>query len=168
MKKLAVIILGVIMLNSCSSNEDANSIQISYDDAAGFIEHPSIITTQKAHSGNTCLQVSPDQVYGIVYKRKISALTSTKINKAKVHAWVRPEGNDAYLSLVCSIDKGAETAFWGSLQTKTLKLKNGEWSEINIDFDLGGFADPANVFNIYPMSDGKGVVMFDDLTINFE
>jgi hypothetical protein len=169
MKKLAIVVLSVLTLNSCSSNEDSKSIQISYDDVAGYIEHPSIITTKKAHSGNTCIQVSPEQMYGLNYKRMISSVSPNKINKIKISGWYQLQSNTSNMSLVCSIDEADKTVFWEAISSKTLTRKIGEWMLMEAEYDISKVSNEKNVINFYALNVGdKGVSLFDDLTISLE
>lgn len=172
-KKLLTSTLAVIaiLVSSCSGNKTIdNTYLITYDDMAGFTSSPNstLMISTMSHSGNTCTFVDKDLTYGATYKRLISELSSKKINKVTLRVWVRKDVDNANLKLVCSINKGEETILWNAIDTKSQNLVKGEWKEITFDTDISKVNDGGNNLIIYPLNDGEGKIMMDDLLINFE
>ncbi len=165
---LAVI---AILVSSCSRDKAIdNTYLISYDDIAGFTPSPNntLMISGISHSGNTCTYVDKDLTYGATYKRLLSEFSSKKANKVTLKAWVRKDVDNANLKLVCSVNKGEETILWNAIDTKSQNLVKGEWKEITFDTDISKVNDGANHLIIYPLNDGEGKIMMDDLLISFE
>jgi len=165
---LAVI---AILASSCSGNKTIdNTYLITYDDMAGFTSSPnsSLMISGISHSGNTCTYVDKDLTYGATYKRKFSEFSSKKVNKMTLKSWVRKDVDNANLKLVCSVNKGEETILWNAIDTKSQNLVKGEWKEITFETDLSKVNSGENTLIIYPLNDGEGKIMMDDLLISFE
>lgn len=166
-----VLALIAILATSCSENKIIdNTYLITYDEIAGFTcsQNSTLILTGLSHSGNTCTYVDKDLTYGATYKRKFAEFSFKKMNKMTLNAWVRKDVDNANLKLVCSVNKGEETILWNAIDTKSQNLVKGEWKEISFETDLSKVNSGENTLIVYPLNDGEGKIMMDDLLISFE
>ncbi len=156
-------------LISCSDDKSSSSLYfITFDDLAGFTHHSSIKTVNYAYSGNKCVQLNKEFIYGPTFSMKIADLRPGPINRLILKGRVRIETEKGKMQIVCSIDSADKTIYWNAIDSRTHDLKPGEWKEISSTFDLSKVNDKENKINIYPMHDGEGNTFIDNLEFSFE
>ncbi|MBP6511780.1 MAG: hypothetical protein KA347_03850 [Bacteroidia bacterium] len=173
MKSYSKIILLLVILTtlstSCSKNNSSNSIYfITFDDLSGYIDNSTIKINNLAYSGNKCVQLNKEFLYGPTFSKKFNEIKPGIINKLIVSGWVKSDSKNGSMQLVCSIDSVDKTVFWNSIDSKTLTGNNDEWKQMSITFDLTKVNNGNNKLNIYPMHAGEGNSYLDDLEFSFE
>ncbi|MFN8154595.1 MAG: hypothetical protein U0Y08_09915 [Bacteroidia bacterium] len=157
-------------LASCSEPEKTNTtFHISYDDVAGFVDQPAIVSNPLAHSGVKCAQVNQETIYGPTYSRKIGDMVNFLPKKIKIKAYVRLENASSVVKMVCSIDNdSAQTVYWNALDTKTANIKPGSWELLEGELEFEGKAQAGYKLSVYPLFDKGGNTLIDDVELGFE
>lgn len=157
-----------LMLSSCMSDKENYLYSVSFDELDGFMHHQTIKKNSFSHSGNKCVQLNKENIYGPTYSNLISEIGSGRFKKLKVSGWVRIETANAKMQIVCSVDSADKTIFWDEIDNLKVSKKPGEWILIEKSFDLSKVNSQTNKLNIYPMHDGDGNTYIDDLEFSFE
>lgn len=158
-----VFLLGLI---SCGNN-DKYINHIGYEEAAGFVQNPTI-SSEQYHSGSVSVKVNPDNQYGLTFKRRLGSVSSGKRSKIRIRSWVRSDSDLSSAKLVCAIDSGETNLFWSATDTKDIELKPGIWKEMKAEFEISKASGPDNTLVIYGLNTGKGSVWIDDISFTIE
>lgn len=155
---------------ACKQEATINPVyNISFDDISAYTNDASIITNTASHSGINCVQVNKDRIYGSTFSKRLSSISAVPIRMIKMKAWVRPSSSNGAIKLVCSVENdSSKSFFWNALDSKSFNLKNGEWGEINGNFDISAQNDPSYLLKIYPVYQDGESILIDDLELTFE
>ncbi len=165
---LYLLFAGILLTTSCSQEETVNLYSVSFDELDGFTHHGTIKKISFSHSGNKCVQLNKDNLYGPTYSCLIGDIGSGNFKFLKVTGWVRIETPNAKMQIVCSVDSADKTVYWDEVDNRVVNAKPGEWKKLEKTFDLSKVNSQSNKLNIYPMHDGEGNSYIDDLTFSFE
>ncbi|MBK7965046.1 MAG: hypothetical protein IPK10_06990 [Bacteroidetes bacterium] len=173
MKKLSNLFLITALLfgvQACKEEATINpTYNISFDDISGYTKDPSIINNTVSHSGLNCVQINKDMIYGSTFSKKLGSISATPINLVKMKVWVRLSSSDGYVKIVCSVENDSSKSFyWNALDSKSFNLKNGEWTEINGEFNIKAHNNPNHLLKIYPLHQEGEMILIDDLELSFE
>lgn len=158
--------LAILILMACN-NENKLNHHIGYEEAAGFIEHPSL-SEEQYHSGSLSVKVSPSQIYGLTYKRRLGSVSTGTIKKIQLSAWLRSNNEKASAKLVCAIDGNGQTLVWNAIDSKENNLSPAQWTEVKASFDIAKAGQHENTLVIYLLNTGEGSMWVDDITFNIE
>lgn len=172
MSRLKLFFLSValaVTFYSCSDDKSSSALYfITFDDLAGFTNHATIKTVNYAYSGNKCVQLNNQFLYGPTFSMKIGDVRQGPINRLILKGRVRIETEKGKMQIVCSIDSADKTIYWNAIDSRVASVKAGEWKEISSTFDLSIVNNKENKINIYPMHDGEGNTFIDNLEFSFE
>jgi hypothetical protein len=155
-----------ILFVSCSNNKSSDLL-ITFDDVAGYVQHPTLSTNQ-AHSGRLCVEVDTEHVYGVCYKAPFSLIAPGAFTTIHVSGWVKTASKQSAGNIVVGVDSVDQNIYWNAVDVNTFTPEPGKWTEINGSFDLKKVSKPGNIFVLYPMCTGKDKLWFDDLSVTFE
>ena len=169
LSKITIVLLTSALFISCSESKTSSTLYtISFDELSGYVDNPSIKSDNSARSGNKCVQLSKDLIYGPTFSKKIKDIRPSMISKLTVSGWVKSNSKNGSMQLVCSIDSADKTIFWNCIDSKTLSGNHNEWQQMSITFDLSKVNNANNKLNIYPRHTGEGNSFLDDLEFSFE
>ncbi len=157
----------IFLICSCSGSKTPD-VLLSYDEVAGFMQHPTLVTNQ-SHSGKTSVCVSPEQIYGICFKKQLNAISNFSPNKVIISVWVYTENNQSEGNLVVALDDASDkNVYWNALYSKSANIEPGKWTKISSTMDIKKVNNPSNKIVIYALNNGKSKIWFDDVTVDFE
>ena len=163
MSKIKYLMLIAVMAVSCSQRKNNLMYSYTYNDLAAVMKEPSL-TMEDSSNKNYCLKLNEFVPYGITWKMSFRDIEKG-INKVIVKARVKISSKECKGRIVCAIDKAGKNIFWDGISLLDFAPNPGEWTEVIGTFVLHDFNDDNNVLVIYPLNDGKGDILFDDLTI---
>src|ERR1039457_6578385 len=92
MKKIVFILSAIIFLYSCKgSSKKSGPLDFSndFEGQIGWVDipHGSLIIGN-AHSGKVCSKTTPENQYSFGFHRSLKDLSSKRIKKAEISAWI--------------------------------------------------------------------------------
>ncbi|WP_210514269.1 carbohydrate binding domain-containing protein [Hymenobacter terricola] len=160
-------------LASCSNNSaPANQLAANdFESVDGWTgdAKPASLTKEKSHSGHYSVKVAPGVDFGMGFNNTLSVVSSSRLKKIKVHAWVWLPGKSAAASLVTQITDpaaGNKSIMWQGLDLANKVKSFGKWVEIEQEYAIPAEAAASHRLYCYLWrGSSPNAVYIDDLQI---
>jgi hypothetical protein len=160
-------------VSSCSTKHSTPENLLTSNDFESLdgwgVESPSL-TREKAHSGQYSIKIQKGIVFSLTYKNLLGKLSSTKIKRVHVKAYVlmsKPAGASLAVQLMKTAADGAD--FNEGISLGDFVKKPNVWVKVEKSFDLPAAASPTNQMRVYMWGDtGDSIVYLDDLEVTKE
>lgn len=130
------------------------------------------VTTEKAHSGKSCIWVNPQVQYSYTYSRVLSQMTNSKPKKLTVEgwAWVPEKGSSA--SIILEIKHSPynnSMVYYDGMDLTSTVGGFKSWKKVKKTFTLPDSVASGNAVKVYMFGgNSKAPVYFDDLAISLD
>ncbi|UOG74690.1 hypothetical protein MTX78_21550 [Hymenobacter tibetensis] len=168
--------LSIIVLAGCGSQDkvDQNTLMASdFESIQGWLpdlQNPTL-TRDKAHSGKYSIKIDPTYEYSLTYRANLGQLSSARVKKMKISAWVFVPNAQAQAALVTTID-GAEAngqpLLWEAANmSESVRGQFNKWVEITKEIVVPAEATYTSRISIYLWRSGSvsAPVYLDDLAV---
>ena len=173
MKKIACAALALLLAGCADEAAKVPADQVSFNDfeavdgwSAGA-PLPSL-TKEKAHSGTYSVRVAPGLDYSLGYNNLLGKISSTRLKKVKIQAWVfvpNAQANAVLVTQIHSIEQNKDLLWDGLDVTKEAKVIN-KWVQIEKEVTLPETATYTNQLLVYLWRSGSAQPTYlDDLRI---
>lgn len=129
---------------------------------------PTSLTKEKAHSGRYSVKVDPAIEFSMGYNNLLGKLSSSKLRKIKIKAWVNIPSGKAESMIVASVTDPASnnSLMWtGTKLIDQVKVYN-KWVEFEKEIALPENVTYSHKLSVYLWRTGANETAFvDDLTI---
>lgn len=130
----------------------------------------SALTTERAHSGKYATKVDRTTGYGLNYATALGQLSSRRVNKIRLDAWIFTPEAGAGVVLVTHVDQpgNPKPLLWDGLNVSQEAGKYGEWVHLNKVITLPDGINAASTLGVYlwRTNENTGATYLDDLTIS--
>ena len=177
MKKYSYLALALAMLAGCgdknASNRPENLLTGNdFEQMEGWNGEAALpsLTKDKAHSGSYSMRVGPGVDYSNGFIGSLGKLSSTRVNKIQVKAWVFVPAGATAAALVTQLMDPAQAngkpLMYDALPLdKAVKARN-EWAEVEKTITLPANASPNFKLYVYLWSGGSpNVAYIDDVQL---
>ena len=137
--------LFLLTLAACGSREDgtpANQLASNdFESVEGWAgdASPASLTKDKSHSGRYSVRVGPGVDFSMGYTNTLNLVSTIRLKKIKVHAWVWIPDRNAAASLVTQITNpadGNKAIMWQGMDLIAKAKKFSKWVEIEQEYTL--------------------------------
>lgn len=165
-----------LALAGCGSDEVAKTPadQITFNDfeaADGWSAGAPVpsLTKEKAHSGTFSIRVAPGLDYSLGYNNLLGKISSTRLKKVKVQAWVfvpNAQSTAVLVTQVHSVEQNKDLLWDGLDVAKEAKALN-KWVQIEKEITVPETATYTNQLLVYLWRSGSAQPTYlDDLRIS--
>ncbi len=178
MNKILIAIL-VLVLASCDDQKkdvksEKNTYFNDFESSMGWIQFPSVLTTDKAASGKFSTYVNPNSQFSHTFRTSFELLKLPKPKKitTRFKTFVQDlEGLSTLLAIQVKgmRDNAEKDIFYIASELKAKNVTIGSWQDVSIDFTFPGGIDPKdNITVCFWGPKAKLTTYFDDVAIKFE
>lgn len=174
MKKIAYAFLALALAGCNDEAAQAPAGQITFNDFEAVdgwstgVPVPSL-TKEKAHSGTYAIRVAPGLDYSTGYNNLLGKISTTRLRKVKVQAWVfvsNPQSTAVLVTQIHSVEQSKDLLWDGLDVTKAAKETN-KWVQIEKEVVLPETATYTNQLLVYLWRNGSAQPTYlDDLRIS--
>lgn len=174
MKKIAYAALALFLASCADDAAEAPADQISFNDfeaVEGWSAGAPVpsITKERAHSGSFAVRVGSGVDFSLGYNNLLGKISSTRLKKVKIQAWVFVPNAQATAVLVTqihSVEQNKDLLWDGLDVTKEAKVIN-KWVQIEKEVTLPETATYTNQLLVYLWrSTSPQPTYLDDLRIS--
>jgi hypothetical protein len=174
MRKLlyTVMLLGLVACGESKTEIPANMlVHNDYESVDGWLLDagkpiPSL-TKDRAHSGRFSIRVDQANEYSLGYTNQLGRISTSKLKKIKVHAWINVPNNRAGAALVVQVEgDGGKSLFWEGISLTDATKDYNKWTEMTKVLTLPDNLAYNNLLKVYLWRSGSNQpVYLDDLEI---
>ena len=130
---------------------------------------PASLVRDKARSGRYAIKVDANNEYSIGYNNTLGRLSTSKLKKIRIHAWVNMPDKNSQAVLVTQIVDPANPAkpvVWEGLKLGEKVTTYNKWVEVTMDVTLPPSVNYTNRLGVYLWrTNSSGATFLDDLAI---
>jgi len=179
MKNIIFFLLSLIILSSCSNQNNSNSkpqnsIIFSNDmeNAASVIPawvNESTVNEGIAHSGKFAIMMDSTREYSYSFQNLLNNINDKNPKRMVVSAWIFSTIPNPDASFVVGVDKEpGKYEFWQSGDIKTQVTKANEWTEATWWVTFDKTMTPDSKISVMMWNPHKLKFYIDDMNITFE
>lgn len=171
--------LGLLLtatLASCGGSETASApadqiTKNDFESLDGWVNDPTTLTKEKAHSGAYSIVVKPGLDYSLGYVNTLGKMSASRPEKLKITAWVFVPNAQTPAKLVAQLtDPSKQTdnvLLWQGIELNKKVKKFNEWQEIEDYITVPAGAQATSQFRAYLWrADAPQPVYLDDLNLS--
>ena len=165
----------IILASSCdphTTSDDTVLMHNDFESLTGWLgqaPQPSL-TTERAHSGRYSLKVDKATEFSLSYATTMGQLSTSRLTKLKLDAWVFAPSADAGALLVTNFSDGIPThkaLLWNGFDVVKASQQYGEWVHVSQVLDMPAALTADTQLGIYLWRNkGELPTYLDDLTIS--
>lgn len=170
----AIVLLSLAVLSGCSDKNPSipNSNSLHYfsdmEQYTGFVDGALVIQSAIAHSGKYVAQIDTANPYGIGFKRKLGEISTSKIMKMDVSAFVNANSVPLKCAIVCVIDNSDNVPiYYETFSLEKLLTKTKEWTKVSTTFYFPDSMLASQRIVVYCFNPNSASLYLDDFEINF-
>lgn len=175
MKKLLYVFLAAGMASCGDKTAEMPDNQLASNDFEsldGWIGDNSMpsLTKEKAHSGRYSVKVDPANEFSVGYSNLLGKLSTSRLRKIKIHAWVNIPNATSQAVLVTQLtdpsSPTASTILWEGIKLSDQVKSYDKWVEVEKEIALPDKVTYANKIAVYLWRTATpGTAFIDDITI---
>lgn len=172
MRKLGVILFAMLAFSCCNTEEKKVEVStfrkfFNNGEIAGSWINTNTIKEGPAFSGKYSSQVDSVTEFGLGFKDVISSIGDGIPTKIVINAMVMRPSDIDDATLVISVDRD-KNVFWQGAGIKAIAVKPGEWTKLNLKYNLPKDLQATDKISVYLWSDKKKKAYMDDFEVSFE
>jgi len=172
MKKAAIVLSAIFFLYSCSGkSKKTGPLDFSndFEGQIGWVDIPhGTLMFGDAHSGKVLAKTTPENQYSFGFHRALKDLSSKRIKKAEISAWINLSSANSAGSLVLAIDSANTGLFWKGIASKDFTTTPGKWTEMKGSILIPSTVSRNGELKVYFWNSGKDPILVDDIDVSLK
>ncbi|GAB3239440.1 hypothetical protein GCM10027346_32730 [Hymenobacter seoulensis] len=138
--KTLIYALPLAVLVACSTDSKRPNPEVvmhnNFDSLVGWVPDASLLTKERAHSGQYSIKVDNGQDYSLTYTAPLGQLSETRLRGTRLEAWVFMTDKDAKarLGFLVKDPENKNVILNDGLDLREQVKESGEWVKISKDF----------------------------------